>query len=132
MEEAMNNVVKKFDDAEKSLQDIESRLENGFEKHLKQIGVEGVEDKASLLAKLEEVKQDYSEIKKEALELGQLQREMALAFQQQLLSTVQKLQGLTDNQSLSKNSTEATDAAIESLVEQSNVAENLTNKLKKL
>uniref|UniRef100_H2XN71 Uncharacterized protein n=1 Tax=Ciona intestinalis TaxID=7719 RepID=H2XN71_CIOIN len=78
------------------------------------------------------VKQDYSEIKKEALELGQLQREMALAFQQQLLSTVQKLQGLTDNQSLSKNSTEATDAAIESLVEQSNVAENLTNKLKKL
>nr|XP_002130799.1 uncharacterized protein LOC100178853 isoform X2 [Ciona intestinalis]XP_026694072.1 uncharacterized protein LOC100178853 isoform X2 [Ciona intestinalis] len=132
MEEAMNNVVKKFDDAEKSLQDIESRLENGFEKHLKQNGVEGVEDKASLLAKLEEVKQDYSEIKKEALELGQLQREMALAFQQQLLSTVQKLQGLTDNQSLSKNSTEATDAAIESLVEQSNVAENLTNKLKKL
>lgn len=37
-------------------------------------------------------------IKKEALELGQLQREMALAFQQQLQETVQKLQALTDKE----------------------------------
>lgn len=45
-----------------------------------------------------QIKQDYAVIKKEALELGQLQREMALAFQQQLQETVQKLQALTDKE----------------------------------
>uniref|UniRef100_H2ZFH1 Protein FAM33A n=1 Tax=Ciona savignyi TaxID=51511 RepID=H2ZFH1_CIOSA len=133
MEQAMDNVVNKFDEAERNLEEIETRLEDGFAKHLKanEAG-DNVEDKASLLAHLDEVKQDYAEIKKEAAELGQLQREMALAFQKQLLSTVQKLQGLTETQSLNKGSAEVTSAAIESLVEQSNVAESLTNKLKKL
>lgn len=43
------------------------------------------------------VKQSYAEIRNEARELGNLQREMALAFQKDLLSTVQKLQVLTES-----------------------------------
>ncbi|CAK8697991.1 uncharacterized protein LOC143448641 [Clavelina lepadiformis] len=129
MEEAMENVVKKFEDAERNLLRIEGELERGFEKTLAEDGENGAEDKASLMQKLNEIKQDYANIKEEAQELGKLQREMALAFQQELFSTVQKLQALTDKQTASQNSSEAAETAVESLVEQSIVAENLIKKL---
>nr|CAB3262226.1 uncharacterized protein LOC100178853 [Phallusia mammillata] len=126
MEEVVDNVVKKFEEAERTVQKIEDQLDANFSEKL---GSEGA-DKISLMQALEEVKQSHAEIRNEARELGNLQREMALAFQKNLLQTVQQLQALTENNTAGKSSDEATKAAIDSLKEQSNLADVLTQKLK--
>jgi len=48
-----------------------------------------------------QIKRDYAAIKQEALELSQLQREMAVAFQKDFQQTVLKLQALTDKEAAS-------------------------------
>ena len=48
-----------------------------------------------------QIKRDYADIKKEAQELSQLQREMAVAFQKEFQETVLKLQALTDKEAAS-------------------------------
>ncbi|XP_077966815.1 uncharacterized protein LOC144420883 [Styela clava] len=98
MEEALNKFETMVGSAEKKLDNIEKKIDAEFSKHLncEDDDDDDAENKLSLLKKLEEVKAEYSTLCKEAAEVSTAQRQMAEAFQQELLAQVKQLQMLQD------------------------------------
>lgn len=99
MEEARKNFETMVGLAEQKLDDIEKKIDDKFAQHLRSEDEDEnieFEDGATLLKTLEEVKAEYKSLCKEAGELSQAQKQMAKAFQQELLSQVKQLQMLQD------------------------------------
>lgn len=95
MEEAKINFENKVSSAERKLDDIERKIDDKFSEHLISEDDE-LEDSNALVQTLNEVKAEYKSLCREAEELGQAQKQMAMAFQQELLAQVQQLQMLQD------------------------------------
>lgn len=95
MEEARKNFETMVGLAERKLDDIEKKIDDKFDQHLKS-EEDGSESDVTLLETLNEVKAEYRALCQEAASLNQAQKQMAQAFQQELLAQVQQLQTLQD------------------------------------
>lgn len=95
MEEARKNFENMVGLAERKLDNIEKKIDEKFDEHLK-LEEDGLENNATLLETLNEVKAEYKELCQEASSLSQAQKQMAQAFQQELLVQVKQLQMLQD------------------------------------
>jgi len=130
MEEAVSEVITKLGQTEKSIEDIDNRLEEKFSYLL---DGEGTSRNAVAVQELNEIKREFASVQKEALEIGRLQKEMIVAFQQGISETISALQGLTNlpsKDTQTEGSTRHPQELIGSLISQSEVAERLTEKLK--
>lgn len=133
MEEAVCEVISKLGKTEKSIEEIDGRLEENFS-HL--FDGDGASRNAVALKELDEIKKEFASVQKEALEIGRLQKEMIITFQQGISETLSSLQCLANSNQHSKDSlAECTSRPpqelIGSLVSQSEIAERLIVKLKR-
>jgi len=132
MEEAVSEVISKLGQTEKSIEDIDNRLEEKFS-HI--LSGEGTSKNAAALKELDEIKKEFASVQKEALEIGRLQKEMIITFQQGISETLSSLQCLANPNHHAKDSQAQSTARppqelIGSLISQSEVAERLIEKLK--
>lgn len=95
MEEARKNFETMVGLAERKLDDIEKKIDDKFDQHLKS-DEDVIKSDATLVETLNEVKAEYQALCQEAASLNQAQKQMAQAFQQELLAQVKQLQMLQD------------------------------------
>jgi len=129
MEEAVTDVISKLGQTERSIDEIDDRLDAKFSSL-----INGNETKVNAIAiqELNEIKKEFIAVQKDALELGRLQKEIIVTFQQGISETLSTLQSLANTGSNAKgeDAGKSPDEFIGQLVTQSQIAERLSEKLK--
>jgi len=126
MEEIVDKVIKKFNDAEDSLQAVENKLD-AFDnnKSLK----DNSDNNKSLTEEFRSIQREFISVQKEALELNKLQKEALVEFNANILQTVQQAQLLSQPQLLSQNGQNSVEYLMKSLKQQVEMMEKLSEKI---
>jgi len=124
MEDAISKVVEKMEAAESKVDSLTSNFNRQFDSYTGKEGNHG-DDKTSFVDHFNQIKEEFASVQKEALELGKLQKDALVAFQQNMSKTVQSLQALTN---LDPNSEKAKEI-LEELKTQNEFMDSVTNQL---